>query len=146
MVAGESSRENLLFDRQVVSQGGKMRFTLSESGTPMDAVWEVDADGDGTYEAVAAPTAQLTSTGAAPAIPTPSPGVLAVGVIKATQTTTTASIELPDVGGPVWQWSLAKNAEWIQPDATAGQTTGHDQSDFRCQCALRRIVCGHALA
>ena len=120
LVAKELDRDHLLFENQLLRSGGQLQFSLLAGGTDLNAVLEVDADGDGSYESQVAPAAHLVSPLLAPAVPTPQPFVLRTESLKSSPTEPQVSLELPDVGVPGWQWQLSDFAGWIAPSATSG--------------------------
>ncbi|MFV1981852.1 MAG: hypothetical protein ACC655_11915, partial [Rhodothermia bacterium] len=111
---------NIFFGDHLLSDGGSIRMTLPAGGTSNDTAFEVDADGDGSFEAASPPRAEMMSSNPGPSIPSPSPSIIRVDIDQSSADPT-VSVELPDVGGPVWDWALKDAPGWITADAVAGQ-------------------------
>lgn len=121
LIANETDRDHLFFDDQMLRQDGRLRLSLQGGSIDLNAAFEVDEDGDGSYESNLAPATHLVSPSLAPAVPTPQPFVLHTESLKSSPEPQ-VTLEFPDVGGPSWQWQLSDIADWIEPSANSGIT------------------------
>lgn len=120
MVDGANESQHLLFPVQNLSDGGSLRFELRSEGTDEGASFEVDADGNGVFEASLAPETALKGTSAVPAIPFPRPA--AVVTASGTDTRVDAHITLPKVSLEPWNWALSEESDWIAASVSSGLT------------------------
>ncbi|MEZ4702605.1 MAG: T9SS type A sorting domain-containing protein [Rhodothermales bacterium] len=118
----DALRRTLLFDDQPLKAGGALRLVFAAGDTPDGVTLGRDGDGDGTYEADIPPAAQLEGAGGTPAVPLPSPS--AVYTQAESGESVSVGLVFPDLGGPIWGWTLSETADWIEPSATFGTTPG----------------------
>ncbi|WP_341481831.1 lipase/acyltransferase domain-containing protein [Rhodocaloribacter litoris] len=108
-----------LFPDQTVAPGGRLVFTLQAGGTGEGEPWQVDADGDGTFEATVAPAALLAGSAAVPALPIPQPAGFDVPV-PLEGDPVVRTLRLPDTGTDGWQFALSEAAPWLHLSAASG--------------------------
>ncbi|MCK5148129.1 SBBP repeat-containing protein, partial [bacterium] len=120
--ANAASRDNILFANQDLAAGGQMQFALNDGGTDPDQSFLVDSNGDGDFEGTLDPATRLTSNSPLMAIPSPKPFKFQVEKLMDTDEVPVVTFNLPDVGGPIWDWSLSGTSSWISPNAMSGQT------------------------
>lgn len=122
LIAHESNRDNILFNDQPLDKNGELYFSLLSGGTDVNVGFLADIDGDGSYDSNLDPAAKLISTSLAPAIPKPEPFYLEADILKSDTSNKAVVFNLADVGGPIWQWKLMGNSNWILPKSYSGAT------------------------
>ncbi|NND70638.1 MAG: T9SS type A sorting domain-containing protein [Rhodothermales bacterium] len=114
----DETRLTVLFNDQPVNVNGAMRFTIHADGTPSSEGFEVDVDGDGSFESTLEPAGEVEGDVAFPAIPYPDRSV--ISIYADGSESVTSYIKLPDVGSMGWSWELHETSDWIMPIDTTG--------------------------
>ncbi len=118
----DESRRTVLFEDQPMEAGGALRIDFAVADTPETVPLALDADGDGSFEGELAPAVGIDAATGAPAIPLPSPSAVFTQALAGEAVE--VGLVFPDLGGPIWGWTLAETADWIEPSATFGTTPG----------------------
>ncbi len=113
---------HVFYSDQHLDAGGQVQFDLQNGASPDSTPLQIDADGDGNFEAMIQPAAAATSVSITPARPTPRPFRVEAVAFGTDEEDRQATVMLPDVGGPVWEWNAHSGSNWIELSRTSGQT------------------------
>ena len=117
--SAQNQANNIFFDDQVLDKGGRLLLRLEAGGTPSEMAFEVDQDGDGSFESSAEPAVEMLSAEAGPSIPLPSPSSISE-ILQPDDDEAILTLEIPDVRGPTWDWEFENVPVWIFVEDEAG--------------------------
>ncbi len=118
-MATNETRSQVIYPTQALGSGGTLTLELTAGGTPPDAAWVQDVDGDGTQDGSIAPAAILDGTGAVPALPIPQPVAFEVTTSSNTENQT-ATLAIPNTGSEGWTFALSEDSPWLSLSTTSG--------------------------
>ncbi len=114
------TNEQVFFPDRDVAIGGSLQMVLPAASLPSNAPFAVDADGNGIYEDLLAPSAVLTSSATVPVVPEPHPWDIRVSTAVTATTNPTITVTIPSGGDTTWQWQAAADVAWITPQTLNG--------------------------
>ncbi len=118
---GNASNDDVLFPPTPLGVGGELRLVLDAGGTPLSTPLDLDATGDGSFEATVDPATTAASASTAPAIPRPQPFRVETVGYRGDAAPRQVSVHFPDTGGPVWTWNSSAPASWLNAQSLTGQ-------------------------
>ncbi len=116
---GGGSASQLVYPTQTLDPGGTLSFALSAGGTPEQATWEKDTDGDGATDDNVGPAVVVEATSAVPAIPFPQPTALEA-TTPSNADRQSLALAIPNTGTAGWTFTISTDVPWISLETESG--------------------------
>ncbi|HLE56475.1 MAG TPA: hypothetical protein VJB15_05275, partial [Rhodothermia bacterium] len=114
------TNRHILFDDQVLAQGGSLSIVVENSVTSEGQPIQVDADGNGSFEGILSPAPAFSAMSTRPAVPFPDPLAIQATGYKSEGGDVEIDVRFADFGASGWTWNAGETPDWIEVSRTEG--------------------------